>query len=128
MEFKYYFEEIAPGIETFEIEPNEYLEGFVPHIGGWLTADVQCFAEEDYIPRVKEILESSNPAEEEEFVKNAYKTLVRKDYTTITYIFEEDNPHMVPCTLPTQMLLEILEVWANAVNERSLRKKKEEQE
>ncbi len=122
MDFEYEFEEIG-GILEINIKECENITGYVHNIGGWLSSDVQGCGE-DYLPRIKEILNSDNPYEEELFWGNAYKALVHKDYTTISYDFEEDNPEMVPCILPTKMLCEILEIWIKAKEEH--RAKKEE--
>lgn len=113
MEIKYHFEYIEKSIE-FVLEPNDEVSGYIHNIGGWLHSDVQCWGE-DYISKIKNVLEGK--VEEEFFWGNAYKTLVHKDYTKITYSYEEDNPKMVPCTLPTEMLYEILQIWTKAREE-----------
>lgn len=113
------------GYMEFIVKPNEHITGFVPNISGWLESDVQGSGE-NYLPRIREIIFGSD-YDEELFWGNAYKALVRKDTTTISYDFEDGNPEMVPCTLPTQMLYEILEVWIKVRKEyREKTKKKEE--
>ncbi len=42
---------------------------------------------------------------------NAYKAYVKKDFTEIHFIFEEDNHAIGPCTVPTKLLREIVEAW-----------------
>ncbi len=123
MNFNYNFEEIG-GFLEINIEKCENITGYVHNIGGWLLSDVQCFGSR-YLSRIQEILNSDNPDEEELFWGNAYKALVHKDYTTISYDFEEDNPEMVPCTLPTKMLCEILEIWIKAKEEHIAKKEED---
>ena len=114
MDFKYYIEEIGVGSINFMMEPNEQTVGYIHNVGGWLRCDVQGCGE-DYLPKVKKVLEGE--VEEEEFWGNAYKVVVHKDLTKISYDYEEDNPKMVHCTLPTEMLYEILEIWIKAYEE-----------
>ncbi len=112
MTFEYRIGEFAGNLEL-EIKPNERITGFLRNIDGWLVCDVQCFGE-DYLTKIRTILNSEDPNSEELFWGNAYKAHVRKDFTTISYDFEYCNPKMVPCTLPTEMLCEILEIWIKA--------------
>ncbi len=124
MELQYSFVEVGGGI-IFRLEPNEKVIGYHHNIGGWLSCDVASTGWRD-LAKVKEFL--TNPNEEEVMLgSNAYTVLVHKDTTTISYDFEEENPEMVPCTLPTEMLCEILEIWIKAYEEhREKTKKKEE--
>ena len=101
-----------------KIEKNEHITGYVGNIAGWLEADVQCSGRR-YLSKIKKILKSSILFKEEIFSGNAYEAHVKRDYTTISYDFEEEWPEMVPCTLPTQILYEILELWINACDEHS---------
>lgn len=113
MKFKYHIEKVGKSIDLV-VEPNEMTSGYINNVGGWLFCDVHSHAKE-YIPQVKNVLEGK--VEEEVFWGNAYKAVVRKDFTKISYDYEEDNPEMVPCTLPTEMLYEILEIWIKAYEE-----------
>lgn len=45
------------------------------------------------------------------FWGNAYKAYVKRDFTEIHFIFEEDNHAIGPCTVPTKLLREIVEAW-----------------
>lgn len=45
------------------------------------------------------------------FWGNAYKAYVKRDFTEIHFIFEEDNHAICPCTVPTKLLREIVEAW-----------------
>ena len=113
MNFRYHIENIGGYIDLI-VEPNEMTSGYINNVGGWLLCDVQGCGE-DYLPKVKSVLEGE--VEEEIFWGNAYKAVVHKDYTKISYDYEEDNPEMVLCTLPTEMLYEILKIWAKAREE-----------
>ncbi len=113
------------GFLDIEIKPNGNISGYLGNIGGWLDCDVASTGWRD-LAKIKEFL--LNPNEEEIMLgSNAYTVLVHKETTTISYDFEEENPEMVPCTLPTEMLCEILEIWIKAYEEhREKTKKKEE--
>ena len=45
------------------------------------------------------------------FWGNEYKAYVKRDFTEIHFIFEEDNHAIGPCTVPTKLLREIVEAW-----------------
>ena len=102
------------GFLNLKIRENASISGYLPNISGWLSSDVEGSGE-DYLPQIKKVLEGE--VEEEEFWGNAYKVVIHKDYTTISYDFEYCNPKMVPCTLPTEMLYEIIEIWIKACEE-----------
>ena len=106
------------GFIHLKIEKNEHITGYVGNIAGWLEVDVQSSGRR-YLSKIKKILKSSTPFNEEIFSGNAYEACIRRDYTTISYDFEEEWPEMVPCTLPTQTLCEILELWINVCDEHS---------
>ena len=114
MKFDYYIGRNEAGFLDFEVKDNEYITGYLPNIGGWLSSDVQNLA--GYLlPKIKKILDGE--IKEDTFDGNAYEAFVRCDYTTISYVFEYCNPKMVPCTLPTEMLYEILQIWEKAYEE-----------
>lgn len=114
MKFDYYIGCNEAGFLDFEVKDNEYITGYLPNISGWLSSDVQNLA--DYLlPKIKQILDGE--ISEDTFDGNAYEIVVRKDYTIISYIFEYCNPKMVPCTLPTEILYEILQIWKKAYEE-----------
>ncbi len=125
MKFEYWFNDNEPYF-TMEIKPNENIKGCILNISDWLSSDVPCF-DTKCLSRMKEILRS-DIQEEEVFWGNAYRVVIHKDFTTISYNFEYANPKRIPCTLPTEMLCEILEIWIKAEAEhrakvRSERKK-----
>ena len=113
MEFKYHIENIGGSIDLI-VEQNEMTSGYINNVGGWLFCDVRGHAKE-YLPQIKSVIEGLT--EEQIYWGNAYKAVVHKDFTKISYDYEEDNPEMVPCTLPTEMLYEILKIWIKACEE-----------
>lgn len=106
-----------------EMEKNEHITGYAGNIAGWLECDVQCLGRR-YISKIKKILKGPDSFKEEIFSGNAYEAHVKKDYTTISYDFEEDWPEMAPCTLPTKMLYDVLEIWVKACDEHDRSDKK----
>ena len=124
MGFKYRIIDKKPYF-LMEIEPNEKIDGFIHHISGWLSGDVTSTGWRD-LKKVKEFLK--NPNEREIILgSNSYTVFVRKNTTTISYDYEYCNPEMVPCTLPTEMLCEILEIWIQAEKEHREKTKKTEE-
>ena len=114
MGLKYHFD-VDRHATWMRIEPNPQITGYIGNIAGWLNCDVGREGEEN-LKAIKEYLK--HPTEEYLFLGlNAYEVYVKKDYTTIVYIFEDENPQMVPCTLPTKMVCKILKVWIKAEKE-----------
>ena len=73
----------------------------------WLYTDIG-----DYRKTLEYIDDVLNGKNEEDFLLgNAYKAYVKKDFTEIHFIFEEDNHAIGPCTVPTKLLREIVEAW-----------------
>lgn len=119
MDFEYELGKIG-GYLSFKIKPNSKIVGSTRNIDGWLESDVQCFGER-YLSKIKTMLENEDANEEEVFSDNTYETRVKKDYTTISRDIGEEWPEMAPCTLPTSMLCEILQVWIKLVKDYSER-------
>ena len=113
---EYVFVETKTGRLFMKITPNKEIKGDVSRIGEWLKDDVMDGY--DVIAKVKEILDSSEP-NEELFWGNGFKTFVNRKFSTIRFNWEEECPEIKPCTLPTQMLYEILEIWIKAYKEHS---------
>ena len=113
------------GFLDIEIKPHKNILGYLGNIGGWLDCDVGCTGWRD-LAKVREFL--ANPDVDEIMLgSNAYTVIVHKDTTTISYDYEYCNPEMVPCTLPTEMLCEILEIWIQAEKEHREKTKKTEE-
>ena len=97
------------GFVLIKIEPNSQITGFLPNVEGWLECDVGSQGEKNLMA-IKEYLK--HPTEEYLLLgSNAYEVHVKKDYTTVSYDYEYANPEMVPCTIPTQMVCELLQAW-----------------
>ena len=45
------------------------------------------------------------------FWGNCYKTYIGQEFTEIYYNFEDEDPTIKPCKLPTRLLREIVEAW-----------------
>ena len=45
------------------------------------------------------------------FLALSFADYVKKDFTEIHFIFEEDNHAIGPCTVPTKLLREIVKAW-----------------
>ena len=76
-------------------------------LSAWLSDDVR-----DYHKTLEYIDDVLNGKNEEDFLLgNAYKAYVKKDFTEIHFIFEEDNHAIGPCTVPTKLLREIVKAW-----------------
>ena len=115
MEFEYNLKLSKSGFLHIEIKPNGNMTGYIPNISGWLSSDVQNMGKTYFLPIFEKVI--GGVSEEEVIAGNAYEAVIRKDYTTISYNFEYCNSKMVPCTLPTQMLYEILEIWIKAYDD-----------
>ena len=119
MDFEYELGKIG-GYLSFKIKPNSKIVGSTRNIEGWLESDVQCFGER-YLSKIKTIIENADTNKQEVFSDNTYEARVKKDYTTISRDIGEEWPEMAPCTLPTSMLCEILQVWIKLVKDYSER-------
>lgn len=108
MKVKYHFEYVQK-ILFMRIEPNSQITGYLPNVAGWFHCDVGSQGEENLMA-IKEYLK--HPTDEYLLLgSNAYEVHVKKDYTTVSYDYEYANPEMVPCTIPTQMVCELLQAW-----------------
>ncbi len=111
MKIKYHFEDVRK-ILSIRIEPNSQITGFLPNVEGWLECDVGSQGEKN-LTAIKEYLK--HPTEEYLLLgSNAYETHVRRDYTIVSYDYEYCNPTMIPCTIPTKMVCELLKAWTRA--------------
>ena len=76
-------------------------------LSGWLSDDVR-----DYHKILEYIDNVISKKNDEDFIwGNGYKAYVRKDFTEIHFNFEEDVPTVMPCTVPTKLLREIVKAW-----------------
>ena len=111
MKIKYHFE-YEKQYMSIKVEPNSQITGFLPNVEGWLECDVGSQGEKN-LTAIKEYLK--HPTEEPLLLgSNAYEVHVKKDYTIVSYDYEYCNPTMIPCTIPTKMVCELLRAWTRA--------------
>ena len=85
----------------------EEVKGDKETLTGWLNTDIIGY--QKTLEYIDDVLSGKN---EEDFLwGNAYKAYVKKDFTEIHFIFEEDNHAIGPCTVPTKLLREIVKAW-----------------
>ena len=123
MEFEYYFENIN-GWLHIHILPNDLIKGDIFMIPAWLESDVQGSGNYE-LSSFKEFIE--NPEiEEDNFGGNACDVFAKRDFTTIQWEWHDKVPDS--CTLPTEMLYEILKIWVAKKQELREEKMKNETE
>ena len=85
----------------------EEVKGDKETLTGWLNTDIIGY--QKTLEYIDDVLSGKN---EEDFLwGNAYKAYVKKDFTEIHFNFEEDVPTVMPCTVPTKLLREIVKAW-----------------
>ena len=86
----------------------------------WLYTDVGDFRRTlEYIDDV-----ISGKTEEDFLSGNAYNAYVKKNFTEIHFQFEDENPSIKPCTVPTKLLREIVKAWLDGYEKFRANKKK----
>ena len=90
-----------------KFEEIEEIEGDSQTLTEWLYIDVCDHSE--HLEIISKIL--TGKFENELLWGNGYKAYVQRDYTEIHFNFEEENPNIKPCKLPTKLLREIVEAW-----------------
>ena len=105
MNFDYYFENTEFGVR-FHVLPNIHIKGDLFMIEEWLFGDVQNSSY--FLERMKNFIESTE-MEEDELGGNACDVFVKRDFSTIKWIYHDQVSSS--CTLPTEMLYEILQIW-----------------
>lgn len=111
MKIQYSVGEIG-GFLDFEVKPCEQITGFIRNIDGWMESDIQSGTNYRlYLNDLKRMSKIKDFSKVLEYEGNAYKIRISNDRTTISYIYEDSNPSMIPCTLPTKMLIRILKTW-----------------
>ena len=105
---------------AMDIMPNSLISGEVELIGAWLYDDVQNDGKK-FLPEIDKVLageievyDCSSPM--------ANSAMIYKEKSIITCNFEECNDE--PCTLPTTMLREIVEIWIKECEKFSKTKKR----
>lgn len=122
MNFEYYFDNENDWLHI-HILPNELIKGDAFMVEAWLEGDVQ--GGNDFLIDMKNFME--NPEiKEDELGGNSCEVFLKRDYTTIRWNWYDDVPES--CTLPTEMLYEILKVWVAKKEELRAEKRKEQVE
>ena len=122
MDLEYYFDNENDWLHI-HIKPNDLIKGDVFMIESWLEGDIQ-FDGAYELNEFKEFMENPE-AVEENFGGNACDVFTNKEFATIQWNWHDQVPDS--CTLPTQMLYEILQIWVAKNKElREERKKQEE--
>ena len=85
----------------------EEVKGDKETLTGWLNTDIGGY--QKTLEYIDDVLSGKN--EEDILWGNAYKAYVKKDFTEIHFNFEEDVPTVMPCTVPTKLLREIVKAW-----------------
>ena len=85
----------------------EEVKGDKETLTGWLNTDIIGY--QKTLEYIDDVLNGKN--EEDFLLGNAYKAYVKKDFTEIHFNFEEDVPTVMPCTVPTKLLREIVKAW-----------------
>ena len=85
----------------------EEVKGDKETLTGWLNTDIIGY--QKTLEYIDDVL--TGKKDKDLFWGNAYKAYVKRDFTEIHFIFEEDNHAIGPCTVPTKLLREIVETW-----------------
>jgi len=112
MNFEYEFATSCNNsVLSMYIKPNSFIVGDTRRIYEWLYDDIMGSFE-----RVKKDIDAvlNEEVECDEWNGNANSAVFNKDTTTITCNFDELECE--PCTLPTKMLREIIDIWEEEYN------------
>ena len=121
MDFEYYFEKVDKEWVKMIILPNKQISGDIYMITSWLFGDVM--GSDSFLYDFNEYMENPDMAEYE-LSGNSCELLMNKKLTTIRWNWYDQVPNS--CTLPTQMLYEILQIWVAKYKE--LREEEHKQE
>ncbi len=92
---------------SMSFDELDNVEGCKETLSEWLVADVQ--SSEFALKILEKVL--NGECDEDDFGGNAFEVHVGKEFTKITFDFEKYSPLMKPCTVPTELLYEIVKVW-----------------
>ena len=121
MNFEYYFENVTENSIEMIILPNKEISGDIYMITSWLFGDVH--GSDSFLYVFNEYMENPD-MDEYELSGNSCELLMNKKFTTIRWNWYDQVPNS--CTLPTQMLYEILQIWVAKYKE--LREEEHKQE
>lgn len=119
MNFEYYFEDTPEFGLRMKILPNEQIKGDIFMIEGWLFSDVPGVG--GIWIAFQNFMKSSDEKEKEFGGNSMIVSAVKDGNSTIEWCFYDKSPNS--CTLPTEMLYEILKIWVAKKEE--LREEKE---
>lgn len=118
MDIKYHVYRIMPSWHIdMDVDENEGIVGYLPYIGGWLSSDVQSGGEYELKEFEKLLASGTIPEEGDPWRGNAYELDFGQEYSTISSLFDDDDPNRLSVTLPTDMLMEILKIWIKVCRE-----------
>lgn len=112
MDFKYSFKDRGIFGLRMEIVPNEYIKGNIIMINSWLEGDIH---KSDTIYNYMKSFMENPEMKEANFGGNSCDVFANREYATIQWEWHDQVPDS--CTLPTQMLYEILQIWVAKQNE-----------
>ena len=90
-----------------KFEDNTEMNGDNETLSAWLSTDVRFHT--STLEAIDKVIDKE--LEEELLWGNGYKAYIGQEYTEIHFNFEEDDPRIKPCKLPTKLLREIVAVW-----------------
>ena len=99
--------EMSFSAPLMNFEDNDEIIGDKETLSCWLYTDVKNnsltldFIDKAILGELKDNL----------FWGNCYKTYIGQEFTEIYYNFEDEDPTIKPCKLPTRLLREIVEAW-----------------
>ncbi len=103
-----------------EFDNVDEIHGSKETLSSWLCDDVRDFRRT--LEYIDDVISGKN---KEDFLwGNVFKAYVKKDFTEIRYDFEDMDPSVKPCTLPTKLLREIVKAWLEEYEKFRASKKK----
>ena len=90
-----------------EFDDVDEIQGSKETLSSWLCDDIRGFTRTvDYIDDVL-----AGKVEEDRLGGDGFSAYVKKEFTEIRYDFEDMDPSVKPCTVPTKLLREIVKAW-----------------
>ena len=120
MNFEYYFDNENDWLHI-HILPNDLIKGDIFMVEAWLEGDIQGGSYE--LELFKELIENPEKKEEKFWGNSMIVNLVKGGNSTIEWCFYDESPNS--CTLPTEMLYEILKIWVAKKEELRAEKEKD---
>ena len=103
-----------------EFDDVDEIQGSKETLSSWLCDDIRDFTRT--LEYIDDVISGKN---NEDFLwGNGFKAYVRKDFTEIHFNYEEEEPSVKPCTVPTKLLREIVKAWLEEYESFRANKKK----